>query len=394
MNVAVWDVYTGLTEEEALIGARHVDSAVNTVRVHCTEFESFESGDEDVCLFGDDMTGKRCFGLSRAQEPAFTPDHCKDHCCRLSNDCGLWLYSYSEGCWIAKPGEFHSCIDEDDWFGGIERRFNLPGRHVKIDLSTNPYNLLNPNGRNGDSGYWSQVGQDEIVDVLLRGRNGLFFVESGGYDGETDSNSLFFEIKRKWQGMIIEPNPHLYKKIRNKNRKCMTVNAAISPHEKDDNLPFLLAGGYGGFETFYSQAQADHTFETLAQINNENNPARSKEDSGQTVLVTCFPLQKLLEAGNQTSLVVDYWSLDTEGSEPSILKATDFSKITVGVLSVEHHHVPERKMTILESLKSSGLVLYGEVAQDFIFVNPTYFHERGIQLEECESLLTQCPGSF
>ncbi len=68
---------------------------------------------------------------------------------------------------------------------------------MKIDLSTNPYNLLNPNGMNGDSGYWSQVGQDEIVDTLLRGRNGLFFVESGGYDGETDSNSLFFEIKRK-----------------------------------------------------------------------------------------------------------------------------------------------------------------------------------------------------
>jgi hypothetical protein len=164
----------------------------------------------------------------------------------------------------------------------------------------------------------------------------------------------------------------------------MTVNAAISPHERDDILPFLLAGGYGGFETFYSQEHADHTFKALAQINNQNSPARSKEeageDSGKTVLVTYFPLQKLLEAGNQTSLVVDYWSLDTEGSEPSILQATDFSKIT-GVLSVEHNHEPERKITILESLQSSDLVLYGEVVQDFIFVNPTYFHERGIQLE-------------
>jgi hypothetical protein len=36
MDVAVWDVYPGLTEEEALIGARHMDSAVNTVRVLCT----------------------------------------------------------------------------------------------------------------------------------------------------------------------------------------------------------------------------------------------------------------------------------------------------------------------------------------------------------------------
>jgi hypothetical protein len=43
MDVAVWDVYPGLTEEEALIGARHMDSAVNTVRVCCTDFESKRS---------------------------------------------------------------------------------------------------------------------------------------------------------------------------------------------------------------------------------------------------------------------------------------------------------------------------------------------------------------
>ncbi len=40
MHVVVWDLYEGLTVEEALIGARHMDSAVNKVRVHCTVFES------------------------------------------------------------------------------------------------------------------------------------------------------------------------------------------------------------------------------------------------------------------------------------------------------------------------------------------------------------------
>jgi hypothetical protein len=39
MDVAVWDMYPGLTKEEALIGARHMDSAVNTVRVLCTSVE-------------------------------------------------------------------------------------------------------------------------------------------------------------------------------------------------------------------------------------------------------------------------------------------------------------------------------------------------------------------
>jgi hypothetical protein len=43
MDVAVWDVYPGLKEEEALIGARHMDSTVNTVRVLCKELESNRS---------------------------------------------------------------------------------------------------------------------------------------------------------------------------------------------------------------------------------------------------------------------------------------------------------------------------------------------------------------
>lgn len=71
-----------------------------------------------ACRFGEDMTGKRCFGLSRAPDPAWTPASCKDQCCRRSGECGLWLYSYAEGCWIGKPGQEYNCRDEAGWFGG------------------------------------------------------------------------------------------------------------------------------------------------------------------------------------------------------------------------------------------------------------------------------------
>jgi hypothetical protein len=43
MVVVLWDMYPGLKEEEALIGARHMDSAVNTLQLHCTDFESNRS---------------------------------------------------------------------------------------------------------------------------------------------------------------------------------------------------------------------------------------------------------------------------------------------------------------------------------------------------------------
>jgi hypothetical protein len=38
MDVAVWDMYPGLTEEEALIGARHMDYDVNTLQLYCTRY--------------------------------------------------------------------------------------------------------------------------------------------------------------------------------------------------------------------------------------------------------------------------------------------------------------------------------------------------------------------
>mmetsp|Transcript_18390 Transcript_18390/g.60390 ORF Transcript_18390/g.60390 Transcript_18390/m.60390 type:complete len:163 (-) Transcript_18390:135-623(-) len=70
------------------------------------------------CRFGEDLTGKRCFGLTRAPDPAWTPASCKDQCCRRSDECGLWLYSYAEGCWFGKPGQDYNCRDEAGWFGG------------------------------------------------------------------------------------------------------------------------------------------------------------------------------------------------------------------------------------------------------------------------------------
>jgi hypothetical protein len=43
-DLSVWGMYPGLTEEEALIGGRHMDSDLNTVKVQCinTDFENYE----------------------------------------------------------------------------------------------------------------------------------------------------------------------------------------------------------------------------------------------------------------------------------------------------------------------------------------------------------------
>ena len=54
-------------------------------------------------------------------------------------------------------------------------------------------------------------------------KNG-FFVEAGADDFETDSNTLLFELKHNWTGLLVEPNPTIFPKGFSKQRK---VRAAL-----------------------------------------------------------------------------------------------------------------------------------------------------------------------
>ena len=52
-------------------------------------------------------------------------------------------------------------------------------------------------------------GQPRVVDELVYGgnlKNG-FFIEAGSYDSEQHSDSLYWELKHGWTGLLVEPDP-------------------------------------------------------------------------------------------------------------------------------------------------------------------------------------------
>ena len=55
-----------------------------------------------------------------------------------------------------------------------------------------------------------QFGQADTIETLFRGKKNGFFVEAGAFDGEAFSNTLLFELKHNWTGLLVEPNPDLY----------------------------------------------------------------------------------------------------------------------------------------------------------------------------------------
>ena len=62
----------------------------------------------------------------------------------------------------------------------------------------------------------SQMNQDIILDQhFFKGKTNGVFVEVGALDGVSGSNTYFFEKERNWRGILIEPNPIEFEKLKN-----------------------------------------------------------------------------------------------------------------------------------------------------------------------------------
>ena len=75
--------------------------------------------------------------------------------------------------------------------------------------------------------FFSQAGQDRVIDRLLGGKRDGVFVDVGGYDGVTGSNTLFFEVFRNWTGILIEPSPIQLERAK-AARKCSCLGFAVA----------------------------------------------------------------------------------------------------------------------------------------------------------------------
>jgi len=171
-------------------------------------------------------------------------------------------------------------------------------------------------------------------------RNGIF-LEAGGLNGVTFSNTLLFEQCFDWEGMLIEGSSDNFRQLV-KNRPCTkNVHSAICDAEKSE-IPFSKAEGVS--------QDLSAVNGNLSQVDHE--------------MVPCRRLKAILQ-DNEISHI-DFLSLDVEGAEEIVLKTVDFKKVSISVLMLERdrlgdvdHPSPESKSRmarIRKLLTSNGLV--------------------------------------
>ena len=61
----------------------------------------------------------------------------------------------------------------------------------------------------------------------------------GAWDGEAESNTLLFELKRNWTGLLIEPNKQNFVNMMKKHRKTWMLEACLAVNNKYEKIEFL-----------------------------------------------------------------------------------------------------------------------------------------------------------
>ena len=220
----------------------------------------------------------------------------------------------------------------------IRTETELLSHELSIALSNRslePSNLTKNEGiKQWQSLSRSQLGQDLWVLEQLEWKQGGFFVEFGATDGVLLSNSWLLEKHFGWKGICAEPNPKLFERLQ-MNRTC-TLSPACVYRTSGETMSFVLADAYGGLED-------------LARDDQHVDKRDAYAAAGNTIQVTTTSLLDLLQQ-NDAPEVIDYLSIDTEGSELAILEGLDWSRYQIRCITVEHNFTKQRQgmRTLLE----------------------------------------------
>ena len=169
----------------------------------------------------------------------------------------------------------------------------------------------------------SQAGQDLFVLSQLGAKRGGYFVEFGATQGVNISNSYFFESHLGWNGIVAEPARMWHRELR-RNRKCHVETRCV--------------WSASGATLRFSEAAE---LSTVSDYVNSDFLAASRRGK-ESYEVRTISLNDLLEE-YQAPRIIDYLSIDTEGSEFDILNAFDFEKRNFAVITCEHNHAPQRE---------------------------------------------------
>ena len=181
----------------------------------------------------------------------------------------------------------------------------------------------------------SQLGQDLLALMYSGCKHGGFFVEFGATNGKDLSNTYMLEKDFGWKGILAEPAKSWHSELKS-NRNCVIETDCVW---KESNVKLLF------------NEVSSLELSTIDLFSSEDLHFDSRK-SGKKYFVNTLSLNDLLRK-HEAPYVIDYLSIDTEGSEYEILSNFNFDQHQVNFISCEHNFTSTREQIHL-LLRSKG----------------------------------------
>lgn len=184
----------------------------------------------------------------------------------------------------------------------------------------------------------SQLQQDLLVLGIHQCKKNGYFVEFGATNGIDLSNTFLLESHFGWNGILVEPGKSWHEDLFINRRKSIIETKCVWKHS---NLSLTFR------ETNELELSTIESFRSNDVHSHKRNKARVYD-------VETISLLDLLRLHKAPKLI-DFLSIDTEGSEYDILKEFDFESYRFSVIVCEHNYTENREK-IFELLRSKGYV--------------------------------------
>jgi len=187
-----------------------------------------------------------------------------------------------------------------------------------------------------------------------------FFVELGANDGIRQSNTFYFEKNLNWKGILIEPIKTKFNKcVKNRSKKNFFYNkACVGFNFKDAKIKMI----YSDLMTTIDDVKIINKVDSMKHALDGKKYLQSNEVIKEFYVET-ITLNKIFEDIKAPSLM-DFLSLDVEGSEFEVLNGIDFIAHNFKYIMVESRNDDQ----LIDYLKNKNYHFIKKISKrDLIF---------------------------
>jgi FkbM family methyltransferase len=192
----------------------------------------------------------------------------------------------------------------------------------------------------------SQIRQDLFALTANDFKRNGYFVEFGATDGVSLNNTHLLETEFGWKGILVEPAKMWHNNLKLNRQAHISTSCVWSDSGK--NIEFIEA--------------------SIPELSTVQEYVKCDSHAGARQILKTYAVETIslndLLAQYEAPNIVDYMSIDTEGSEYLILSTVDFSKWKFRVITVEHNFTDKREM-IQDLLALNGYLRVCEEASSF-----------------------------